>query len=115
MNRIEIVTTTSYGAKSATIAFIEGIGGPECVKVARLNTKGGVPYDNVPSKEWPLVLECISAKEGLEEVEVCIFMLTSGYGGAGSHDLADILKYAGFKFFESDVYNKEFDHELWTK
>ena len=106
MNHIDICTGTSYGARSATIAVINSMGGPDCVKAVRLNTQLGGPDLESPSEEWALILECESRMEGLSNVEIRVCMLTSGYPGTGPHDLVEVLKSAGFKVNEHSIFNK---------
>ena len=114
MNAFEVRTSTSYGAREAAKAIIDGFGGPDCVKAVRLNTGVGVPDEKIESSKWPCVFECSSQKEGLYAFEIRVLMLTSGYCGTGPHDLDDLLRYAGFNLGKR-VFQRLFTEEHFTK
>ncbi len=113
-NIIEVRTPTSYGARSAAIAIIDGFGGRDCVKSVILNTKQEAPDLLDSSEDWPVRLKCVSELEGLYEFEIRICMLASGYNGTGPHDLESLLDYAGFDFDKREIYQRLFNEE-WKK
>lgn len=111
---IEVKAPTTYGSREAAQAIIDGFGGPDCVIGVKLNTREQVPDIFEESENWPVRLQCISDREGMEEFEIRILMMTSGYNGAEPHDLVELLSYAGFDFDENQIF-EETINECWSK
>ena len=62
----------------------------------------GLPDPSFIDK-WPF--KAIFDIDG-QEVAICFYALTVGYGGTGPHDLASILDFLGVSYIEEDIYTK---------
>ena len=100
----DIATSTSYGAV-AMLKVLLSAPGVKPVK-ARVNTTGNPPAYDQASEDWALIIECTSEEGEAREFEIRIFMLTSGYGGSGPHDLLKCLRLCKFKDIdESEIFS----------
>ena len=108
MNRIGITkTNSSFDLFNRVKPLIDSIG-TDAIKSAQLSELDLSP--------WNLVIECTTHTEfGLEEFEICICVTSTGYEDTDPRKLVDILKYAGFKFDERDILEKEWSLQRLEK
>ena len=101
MNRIEFTkTNSSFNLFELIKATIDSIG-KEGVMAAMLSNTDDI-------SKWCLLLECSSyIEKSLNEFEICVYVTDNGNEKEDSHQLVDILKYAGFKVNESEIFDEE--------
>ena len=72
----------------------------------------GLPDPSFIDK-WPF--KAIFDIDG-QEVAICFYALTVGYGGTGPHDLASILDFLGVSYIEEDIYTKrQMDYDVYIR
>lgn len=103
MNRIEFTkTNSSFNLFELIKATIDSIG-TEGVRAAILSNEDDI-------SKWCLLLECSRGIEkSLNEFEICVYITDNGNEKKDSHQLVDILKYAGFEVNENEIFDEE-----WT-
>ncbi len=103
MITITIKNSASYETENEFRKVIETIIKPEQIRKVKIfyETQNGLPSYNCKPEEYPVIMETDN------NVRICLYPLSAGYGGSGPTDLLSILKLAGFRIDENDILKRQ--------